>query len=60
MLEPRAAAGLPPNPHGNTLATVSIVMCTIAGFLVICRLLVRFLHNRMTGWDDYTLVVSLV
>ncbi|KAI1629388.1 integral membrane protein [Exophiala viscosa] len=60
MLEPRAAAGLPHNPHGQGLATVSIIMCCIAAFLVVSRLLVRFLHNRMTGWDDYTLVVSMM
>ncbi|KIV79658.1 hypothetical protein PV11_07207 [Exophiala sideris] len=60
MLELREAAGLPPNPHGHTLATVSIIMCSIAAFLVVCRLLVRFLHNRMTGWDDYTLVISMM
>ncbi|KIW27818.1 uncharacterized protein PV07_07521 [Cladophialophora immunda] len=55
----KTAAGLPPNPHGQRLAHVSIIMCTIAGFLVICRLLVRFLVHRRTGWDDYTLIISL-
>ncbi|OAP65557.1 hypothetical protein AYL99_01529 [Fonsecaea erecta] len=55
----KTAAGLPPNPHGEQLARISIIMCTIAGVLAICRLLVRFLIHRRTGWDDYTLIISL-
>lgn len=60
MIVARAAAGLPPNPHGQELANVSIIMLVIAGLLVISRLLVRVLMQRSTGWDDYTLVASLV
>ena len=56
----KTAPGLPYNAHGQELANVSIIMCTIAGFLVICRLCVRFTIHRLTGWDDYTLVAALV
>lgn len=60
MIVSRAAAGLPPNPHGQELANVSIIMCALAGVLVVARLCVRVLMQRNTGWDDYTLVASLV
>lgn len=60
MIEPRAAAGVPPNPHGQQLANVSIIMCALAGVTVIARLCVRIFMQRNTGWDDYTLIASLV
>ncbi|KEF54305.1 uncharacterized protein A1O9_09471 [Exophiala aquamarina CBS 119918] len=59
MIEPRAAAGVPPNPHGQQLANVSIIMCALAGVTVIARLCVRIFMQRNTGWDDYTLIASL-
>lgn len=60
MIVSRAAAGLPPNPHGQQLANVSIILCALAGVLVVARLCVRIFMQRNTGWDDYTLVASLV
>ena len=60
MIIPRAAEGLPPNPHGHELANVAIIMCVIAGVLVLGRLATRIFLQRSTGWDDYTLVASLV
>lgn len=60
MIEPRAAAGVPPNPHGQQLANVSIIMCALAGVTVIARLCVRIFMQRNTGWDDYTLIACLV
>ncbi|KAK5056722.1 hypothetical protein LTR84_012254 [Exophiala bonariae] len=60
MLVSRAAAGLPPNPHGQELANISIIMCALAGVLVVARLCVRIFMQRNTGWDDYTLIASLM
>jgi hypothetical protein len=59
MLVARAAAGVPPNPHGQQLANVGIIMCALAGVTVIARLCVRIFMQRNTGWDDYTLIASL-
>lgn len=61
MIASRAtAAGLPPNPRGDGLATVSISMCVIAGILMLCRLFTRIFMASAVGWDDYTLVASMV
>lgn len=60
MIFPRAAAdGLPPNPHGQGLAIVSIVMCIITGLLVVSRLLTRIFMVKAVGWDDYILALSM-
>lgn len=62
MIDTRAAAaaGLPPNPHGEALATIGIVMCVIAGVLVSCRTSTRIFMANSIGWDDYTLVLSML
>ena len=61
MIDPRAAAaGLPPNPRGQGLASVGIVMCVIAGVLVFCRMCTRIFMANAIGWDDYTLVFSML
>ena len=60
MLDSRGAAGLPPNPHGYGLARVAIIMCIVAGVLVICRLLTRIFMINAVGWDDYMLVISMI
>ncbi|KAK4552317.1 hypothetical protein LTR86_010488 [Recurvomyces mirabilis] len=60
MIDARAADGLPPNPHGQNLATVGIIMCIIAGVLVTCRLLTRIFMAHAVGWDDYTLALSML
>ena len=61
MLDTRAAAaGLPPNPHGQNLATIGIVMCVIAGILVTGRMLTRIFMAHAVGWDDYTLAFSML
>ena len=49
-----------PNPTGNSLPTIAIVFACLCTFLVSARLATRVFVNKMTGWDDYFLIIGLV
>lgn len=49
-----------PNPRGKTLANLSIAFACLSFFFVSSRLLVRYFINKLTGPDDYLILVSLV
>jgi hypothetical protein len=49
-----------PNPQGETLARLSIVFASLAGFFVILRLLSRYAYGKVFGADDVLIVGALV
>lgn len=49
-----------PNPRGDTVVTVNIVLVVIAATLVIARFWTRVVINNMLGIDDWCVLVALV
>jgi hypothetical protein len=49
-----------PNPRGQSLANLSIIFVSLAGFFVILRLFTRYFHTKIFGADDALIVVALV
>ncbi|RFU75018.1 hypothetical protein TARUN_7223 [Trichoderma arundinaceum] len=48
-----------PNPRGQSLANLSIIFVSLAGFFVVLRLLTRFFHTKAFGPDDGLIVAAL-
>ncbi len=48
-----------PNPRGESLAQLSIVFASLAGFFVILRFLTRYFHGSL-GIDDGLIAGALV
>ncbi|KAL6862266.1 hypothetical protein J3F83DRAFT_745619 [Trichoderma novae-zelandiae] len=48
-----------PNPRGESLAHLSIIFVSLAGFSVILRLLTRYFHTKAFGADDALIVAAL-
>jgi hypothetical protein len=49
-----------PNPRGQINADLSIAFACVSFVLVMLRLLVRCLVNKLAGPDDYLIVGSMV
>lgn len=49
-----------PNPRGESLAHLSIIFVSLAGFFVVLRLFTRYFHTKVFGADDALIVVALV
>ncbi|KAM0254863.1 hypothetical protein ACHAQJ_006355 [Trichoderma viride] len=47
------------NPRGQSLANLSIIFVSLAGFFVILRLLTRYFHTKVFGADDALIVAAL-
>ncbi|KAL7931949.1 hypothetical protein V8C35DRAFT_308954 [Trichoderma chlorosporum] len=48
-----------PNPRGESLAHLSIIFVSLAGFFVILRMLTRYFHTKSWGADDALIVAAL-
>lgn len=49
-----------PNPRGESLAHLSIIFVSLAGFFVILRMITRYFHTKAWGADDVLIVAALV
>ncbi|KAJ4859624.1 hypothetical protein T069G_04612 [Trichoderma breve] len=48
-----------PNPRGESLAHLSIIFVSLAGFFVILRMVTRYFHTKAWGADDVLIVAAL-